>query len=90
VSFSGTPGQAGTIALTTVKAVSTARRRRLVVARKSFNVPASGRVRLTVKLNRRGFRVLRRLRRLPVSAKVTLGTASAKKRMTLRAPRPRR
>jgi hypothetical protein len=89
LSFAATPGQAGTIKLTTVKAVSTARRRRLVVARKSFTVPASGRVRVRLKLTRTGFRVLKRLRRLPVSARVTLGQTSASKRVMLRAPRPR-
>ena len=89
LAFAGTPGQVGTIKLTTVKAVSAARRRRLVVARKSFTVPASGRVRLRLKLTRTGFRVLRRVRRLPVSVRVTLGQTSAGKRVTLRAPRPR-
>jgi subtilisin family serine protease len=89
LAFAGTPGQAGTIRLTTVKAVSAARRRKLVVVRKSFTSPASGRVRVKLKLTRKGFRVLRRLKRLPVSAKVTLGQTSAKKRVTLRAPRPR-
>jgi hypothetical protein len=89
LTFAGTPGAAGTIKVTTVKAVSAARRRKLVVARRSFTAPASGRVRVKLKLTRKGFRVLRRLKRLPVSAKVTLGQTSAKKRVTLRAPRPR-
>jgi hypothetical protein len=89
LSFLATPGQAGSIRLTTVKAVAAARKRKLVVARKSFTVPASGRVRLKLKLNRKGLRVLKRARRLPVSAKVTLGTRTASRRVTLRAPRAR-
>jgi subtilisin-like proprotein convertase family protein len=89
--FGGTPGVAGSLKLTTVKAVGTApRRRKLVVARRSFAMPASGRVRLKVKLNRRGFRTLKRARRLRVSARVRLGPTTATKRLTLRAPRPRR
>jgi subtilisin-like proprotein convertase family protein len=87
--FGGTAGQAGSIRLTTVKAVASAKRR-LVVARKSFTVPATGTVKLKLKLTRKGLRVLRRMKRLPVTAKVTLGTTTASKRVTLRAPRPRR
>jgi subtilisin family serine protease len=87
--FAGTPGKAGTIRLRTVKAVSAARRRRLVVARRSFTMPASGRARVKMKLTRKSFRVLRRVRRLPVSTRVTLAQTRASKRVTLRAPRPR-
>lgn len=90
LSFGATPGQAGSIRLTTVRAVAAAIRRRLVVARRSFTAPASGRVTLRLKLTRKGFRVLRRARRLAVSARVTLGQANGKKRLTLRAPPPRR
>ena len=90
ITFVGQSGHAGSVALTTVRAVAAQRRKRkLVVARKSFTVPASGRVRLKMKLTRKGFRVLRRARRLRVSAKVTLDPTSATKRVTLRAPRPR-
>ena len=88
--FLATPGQAGSLKITTVKAVAAARKRKLVVARKPFTVPASGRARLKVRLNRKGLRVLKRVRRLPVSVKVTLGTRTASRRVTLRAPRPRR
>jgi subtilisin-like proprotein convertase family protein len=89
LSFAGTAGRVGSIKLTTVKAVSSAKRK-LVVATKSFTVPATGRVKLKVKLTRKGLRVLNRAKRLPVSAKVTLGSVTATKRVTLRAPRPRR
>ncbi len=88
--FVATPGQTGSLKITTVKAVAAARKRKLVVARKPFTVPASGRARLKVRLNRKGLRVLKRVRRLPVSVKVTLGTRTASRRVTLRAPRPRR
>jgi subtilisin-like proprotein convertase family protein len=87
--FGATAGQAGVITLRTVRAFATARRRKLVVARKSFSSPASGRVRVKLKLTRRGFRVLKRKRRLAVAARVTLGEITAAKRVTLRAPRPR-
>ncbi|HEX6582280.1 MAG TPA: S8 family serine peptidase [Thermoleophilaceae bacterium] len=90
LSFLATPGQAGSLKITTVKAVAAARKRRLVVARKTFMVPAGGRARLKVRLTRKGLRVLKRVRRLPVSVKVTLGTRTASRRVTLRAPRPRR
>ena len=87
--FGGTAGQAGSIKLTTVKAFASAKRK-LVVARRSFTMPATGTVKLRLKLTRAGLRVLKRVKRLAVSAKVTLGTASASKRVTLRAPRARR
>jgi Subtilase family len=87
--FGATPGQAGAIKLTTVRAFAAAIRRRLVIARRSFTAPASGRVAVRLKLTRRGLRVLKRARRLAVSMRVTLGPASAKRRLTLRAPRPR-
>jgi subtilisin family serine protease len=93
LSFGATPGRTGSIKLTTVRAVAAAIRRRLVVARRSFTAPASGRVTVRLRLTRKGFRVLKRVRRLPVSARATLGTATASKRVTLRAPRrprPRR
>ena len=89
LSFGGTAGQAGSIKLITVKAFASAKRR-LVVARKSFTIPATGKVKLRLKLTRAGFRVLKRVNRLAVSARVTLGSQKAAKRITLKAPRPRR
>jgi subtilisin-like proprotein convertase family protein len=89
LSFGGPAGQVGSIKLTTVRAVASAKRK-LVVAKKSFTIPATGKVKLKLKLTRKGMRVLKRLKRLPVSAKVTLGTTTAAKRLTLRAPRARR
>jgi subtilisin-like proprotein convertase family protein len=88
--FLATAGRTGSLKLTTVKPVTGARkRRRLVLLRKSFTATASGRVRVRVKLGRRDMRVLRRTRRLPVTAKATLGTRTATRRVTLRAPRAR-
>jgi subtilisin-like proprotein convertase family protein len=87
--FGGTAGQAGSIKLTTVKAFASAKRR-LVVARRSFTIPATGKVKLKLKLTRAGLRVLKRVKRLPVSAKVTLGSQKASKRLTLKASRRRR
>ena len=90
LSFLATPSQAGSLKITTVRPVVAARKRRLVVARKPFTVRASGRARVKVRLGRKGLRVLKRVRRLPVSVKVTLATRTASRRVTLRAPRPRR
>ncbi len=84
--FEATPNGTGTITLRTVRAVA-AVRRRLVVVRKAFSSPATGRVRVKLKLTRKGMRVLKRARRLPVTARATLGQTSAKRRITLRAPR---
>jgi subtilisin-like proprotein convertase family protein len=90
LSFVAPPGQAGRIALTTVKAFAAARKRKLVLGRKPFTAPATGQVRVRFKLSRKHLRVLRRARRLAVSAKVTSGSSTASKRIALRAPRPRR
>jgi hypothetical protein len=89
LSFGATAGHAGTIRLKTVSPVG-AGQRRLVVARKSFISPIDGRLHARIKLGRRGLRLLRRVRRLPVAVKVTLGPATATRRLTLRAPQPRR
>ena len=90
LSFPATAGLAGSLKITTAKAVVAARKRKLVVARKRYAVPASGRARLKVRLGRKGLRLLKRVRRLRVSVKVTLGTRTASRRVTLLAPRPRR
>jgi subtilisin-like proprotein convertase family protein len=89
LSFRATPNRTGSIKLTTVRRVAAAQRRKLVLVRKSFRVPASGKVRLRLKLGRRGLRVLTRERRLRVTARVRLSTRTASRRVTLRAPRAR-
>jgi subtilisin-like proprotein convertase family protein len=90
VRFRGTPGLSGSFTATTVRAIAAAaRRRKLVLARRSFTVPASGRVRLRLKLSRKHLRALRRARRLAVSTKVTIGTQSASRRITFKAARRR-
>jgi hypothetical protein len=85
--FRASPGRAGSIRLRTLRAVNLPGRakRRLVLVRRSFVVPASGQVRLALKLGRRGRLVLKRARRLRTSAVVRLGTVSARRRVTLRA-----
>ena len=87
--FAATSGRTGSIRLKTVRAFATGARRRLVVALRSFTVPSTGQVRARVRLTRPGFRLLKRVRRLRLSARVTLGTATESKRVTLRAPRTR-
>jgi hypothetical protein len=65
---------------------------RRTLARKSFKVPRSGRVRLTLRLSRKNFRLLKRRRSIKTKLTVTLRntaglTSKASKRVTLRAPR---
>ena len=64
------------------------------IARKAFTVPTDGRVKLTLRLSKKNFRLLKRKRKLRTRATVTLVntaglTSTAKKRVTLKAPRRR-
>jgi hypothetical protein len=63
-----------------------ARRRRLTLVSRDFNAPASGQVRVRVKLGRKGLRALKRARRLRVEVRVQVGETRTR-RITLRAPR---
>jgi extracellular elastinolytic metalloproteinase len=98
IRFRGGAGQRGTAALRTVSRVRTSarnrnRRSRLLVARRTFAVPGSGGVTLTVRLSRRNLRILKLNRRFRMRATVELrnafGSSTATRRFTLRAPRPR-
>jgi hypothetical protein len=79
----------------TRRRVRVSRRAKLTIARRSFVVPARGRVSLRVRLSRRHFRILRLNRTLPLRVTVTVRneaglTAGARRNLTLLAPRPRR
>ena len=90
--FRATPAAGGSLTMTTVKALASAapRKRKLVLVHKRFTVPASGRVKLRAKLGKQALRVLRRTRKLGASTVVELGARSAKRRVTLHAPRRKR
>lgn len=94
--FKAADSTAGRIAFRTARKVRVGRgRRHLVIAGKRFKVAGSGKVVVKVKLRPKKLRILRHNRRLPlrVIAKVRDDagqTATARKRLTLLAPRPRR
>jgi hypothetical protein len=92
-----TPGLRGRAVFRSVKRVRVSRRRgsrkrKVTLARKSFTVPASGRVTLRVRLSKRSFKILVLNRKIRTRATVTLRNAAgrkstARKTITLRAPR---
>jgi len=92
-SFKATPRLVGTGLFRTRKKAVVSRRAQLTIGRKGFAVGATGRVTLKVKLSKRNRRLLRRNGRFLLNVTVTVRNAaglssSAKKRLTLKAPRP--
>ncbi|HTN25390.1 MAG TPA: PKD domain-containing protein, partial [Solirubrobacteraceae bacterium] len=90
VAFGATPGLTGTLVFKRVSARG--RVTDVTLVRRSFTVPASGRVRLRLSLTAAQFRSLQRHRRVGTRVTVTLRNAfglssSASKRLTLRAPK---
>jgi hypothetical protein len=72
--------------------VQVSAKRRVTLARKPFTSPASGRVRLKVKLSKKNFRILKRNRKIRTRVTVTLTnsgglSSSASKMLLLKAPR---
>ena len=66
---------------------------RVTLATRSFTVPASGNVTLTIRLSRKNFRILQLNRKIRTRVTATLRsaaglTSTASKTITLRAPRP--
>jgi Tol biopolymer transport system component len=98
--FHATPGLTGKASFKTVKKVRVSRKnkkrkRRVTLARKSFTVPASGKVTLRIKLSKKNFRILKLNRKLRTRVTITLTNAvglksTAKKRITLKAPKRKR
>jgi hypothetical protein len=87
IRFRATPGLKGTARFRSVKKVR--------VPRKTFTVPASGKVTLRFRLSRKSFRALKRKRQVKTKLTVTLRnsaglTSKATKRVTLKAPKRRR
>jgi subtilisin-like proprotein convertase family protein len=85
--FNATPGLSGSVRFTLPKQ---GRVKAIVFGRRSFSVPGSGRVRLTIKLSRRALAQLRRRHRATVRVTIKLGGATSVRRLTLVVARPRR
>ena len=90
--FRATAGLTGTARFRTRKKARISRRRHLTVAAKRFAVPAGGMVPLRLKLSKRKLRVLRINGKLALTVTVTVRdkrglSASARKRLTLKAPK---
>jgi len=84
--FDATPRLRGSIRFTIPKHGKT---KAIAFGARSFTVPASGHVRLTIKLSRRALSVLRKRHRVTVRVTIVLGGQTFKGRLTLAAPRPR-
>ena len=90
-SFTATPGLTGNAVFRSLKKVRISKKRRVTFAKKSFTVPASGKVTLKAKLSKKNFRILRLNRKVRASAAVTLKnaaglTSNAAKTVTFKAP----
>ena len=75
-SFRGGARLAGKIGFRSGKKVRVSRRARVTLAKKSFRVPGSGKVKLKMKLSRKNLRTLRRNRRIKTKVTVTLKNAA--------------
>jgi len=84
--FDATAGLRGSVRF---KLPKHGRTKAISFGRRSFTVPASGRVRLTIKLSRRALAQLRKRHRATVRVTVVLGGRSFASRLTLTAPRRR-
>jgi hypothetical protein len=94
-SFRATPGLTGTAVFGSVKKVRVSRKQKVTLAKKSFRVPASGKVTLKIKLSKKIFRILKLNRTIRTSVTVTLKnaagrTSKASKKLTIKAPKPKR
>ena len=87
------PNAAGSLRMTTVKAVALGaqkkRKRKVAMVRKRFKVAAGGRVRVRARLGKKSFKLVKRVRTLKLRTVVRLGTKSASRRLTLKAPKKR-
>jgi Tol biopolymer transport system component len=99
--FHATPGLTGKAVFESTKKIPVTkgavsrkprRKRRVTLARKSFKVPASGKVALKLKLSRKNLRILKLNRKIRTRVKVTLKnplglTSTASRKITLKAPK---
>jgi hypothetical protein len=90
--ISGKPGTGGQAKLITANAVTSkkkkAKKKVLTLATANFKIPASGKAKVILKVKGKGFRVLKKAKRLPVVLQVNGGTA--KKSLTLKAPKAKK
>jgi Divergent InlB B-repeat domain len=94
-SFNATAGLAGKAVLRSVGKVRGSRKARVTLARRSFTVPANGRVTLKLRLSKKNFRILTLNRKIRTRMTVKLTNAAglsstAGKKITLKAPKLRR
>jgi hypothetical protein len=94
-SFRATPGLTGSAVFEGVKKVRVGRKQRVTLARKSFTVPASGKVTLKIRLSKKNFRILKLNHEIRTRVTVTLKnaaglTSKASKKITLKAPKRKR
>jgi subtilisin family serine protease len=87
--FRTRPGARGTVSFATAGKVRTSARRALKLGRKAFTAGPDGRARVKVKLGRKNLKVLRKRRRLRLSATVTVDGGTSAKTFTLKAPKRR-
>jgi subtilisin-like proprotein convertase family protein len=85
--FRATPGLRGSVRFLLPKR---GRVKAIVFGRKAFRVPASGRVRLTIKVRGKALTQLRKRHRATVRVTIRLGGATFVRALRLVAPRPRR
>ena len=92
--FHATPGLAGSASFKSVRKirVSQNRKKKVTLAKKSFTVPATGKVTLKIKLARKAFRIVKLNREIRVRVTVTVEnaaglTSKSSKKITLKAPR---
>jgi hypothetical protein len=89
--FKASPGLTGDALFKTRKKAVISRRAHVTIARKAFTVASTGKVTLKIKLSKKKLRILRRNEKLFLNVTVTVrnsaGSAVAKKRLTLKAPR---
>jgi hypothetical protein len=94
-SFHATPDLTGTAVFRSLKKVRVSRKKKVTLAKKSFTVPAGGKVKLKIKLSKKKFRILKLNHKIRVRVTVTLenlagATSKASKKITLKAPKRRR
>jgi hypothetical protein len=88
-SFRASAGLRGSASFASIAKVKVSARRKVTLARKSFTVPAGGKVTLRIKLSKRSLRILRRNRRIKLRVTIKLRnaaglTSTATSKLTLR------
>ena len=91
-SFHATPGLRGSAVFKSGKKVRTSRKQTVTLARKTFTVPAGGKVTLKIQLSRKTLRILRLNRQIRTQVTIVLKnaaghTSTASKTITVKAPR---